>query len=177
MARARLSQIQRCVILLTQSSNHGILKKSQASMSFDFVSYLSTVDPTQSYDVRLLTGGVVNLTARASRMTHCDASKSRFPSYPSFIVKHAPPFVAGVGPRAPFSTFRQVRSKWWFLNAHLLIQAGDYRGAGPVTLPPFCEQLVTPLQRGWGSRPDIARPRSAKPCVDHIRSWSSPGPV
>jgi hypothetical protein len=76
-------------------------------MLFDFVSYLAKIDPTQTYSVQLVSGGVVNVTARACRAAG-DASLSRFPGRSSFILKHALPYVAGVGPQAPFSTFRQV---------------------------------------------------------------------
>lgn len=77
-------------------------------MAFDFTSYLAKLDPTQSYNIQTLTGGVVNITARASRVLECEASLSRFPGHSSFILKHAPPYIAGIGPEAPFSTFRQV---------------------------------------------------------------------
>jgi hypothetical protein len=79
-------------------------------MSFDFVSYLARLDPAPSYTIQRLTGGVVNITARATKATDCDSSLGRFPGYSSFILKHAPPYVAGIGPEAPFSTFRQVGS-------------------------------------------------------------------
>ena len=96
------------ILRLSIPEEHG------ANMSFDFTSYLSIIDPKQSYNVHLLTGGVVNTTARASRGACQDAAQSRFPD--SFILKHALPYVAGIGPEAPFSTFRQVGSYGWFLN-------------------------------------------------------------
>jgi hypothetical protein len=77
-------------------------------MAFDFAHYLSILDPTVSYSIQPLTGGVVNITARAIRYEQPDSSMSRFAGHSSFILKYAPPYVAGVGPEAPFSTFRQV---------------------------------------------------------------------
>jgi hypothetical protein len=87
------------------------LARHDAIMPFDFISYLARIDPTQSYNVQQLTGGLVNLTVRASRASDCDASSSRFSAYSSFILKYAPPYVASIGPDAPFSTFRQVCPK------------------------------------------------------------------
>ncbi|KAF7509202.1 hypothetical protein GJ744_008262 [Endocarpon pusillum] len=66
------------------------------------------IDPMQSYVVQRLTGGLVNITARATRLSKSDIPVSRFASHSSFILKHAPPYVAGIGPEAPFSTFRQT---------------------------------------------------------------------
>lgn len=74
-------------------------------MLFDFASYLLKLDPSQSYTVKQLTGGVVNVTVRAIK-THANAG--RFPDHRTIILKYAPPYIAGIGENAPFSQIRQV---------------------------------------------------------------------
>jgi hypothetical protein len=77
-------------------------------MAFDFPAYLTRIDPSQSYNVTKLQGGVVNFTVRASKERLQSNSGGRFPEEESLILKQAPPYVAGVGESAPFSQFRQV---------------------------------------------------------------------
>lgn len=71
---------------------------------FDFNQYLSTLYPSHAFDIQPLTGGLVNHTVRAERTSKAD--RSDCPA--SLILKHAPPFVAAIGPDAPFSQHRQV---------------------------------------------------------------------
>lgn len=77
-------------------------------MLFDFSSYLSRIDPSQSYNIEPLTGGVVNVTVRAAKLLSAKADGGRFPEHQTMIMKYAPPFTAGLGESAPFSQFRQV---------------------------------------------------------------------
>jgi hypothetical protein len=63
-------------------------------MSFSFQDYLVENTPSVKYEIEPVNGGIVNQTVRA---------KAR-----SLILKHAPPFVAAVGPEAAFSPQRQV---------------------------------------------------------------------
>lgn len=77
-------------------------------MAYDFASYLARIDPSQSYVVTQLTGGVVNFTVRASKSGSQHHAGGRFPEDDSLILKQAPPYIAGVGTSAPFSQFRQV---------------------------------------------------------------------
>jgi hypothetical protein len=77
-------------------------------MAFDFRNFLLTIDSSSCYDVQRLTGGVVNLTVRATR-TRGDNEESRFANHSSIILKQAPPYVAGVGEHALISQVRQVR--------------------------------------------------------------------
>jgi len=77
-------------------------------MTFDFSAYLSKIDPTQTYAIKQLTGGVVNLTVRATKKTSTASSQGLFPLNASLILKQAPPYVASVGEGAPMSQFRQV---------------------------------------------------------------------
>lgn len=68
--------------------------------SFDFQSHLAALDPASIFtDVRTLSGSLVNLTVRARKDSA--SQPGRFPS--SIVLKYAPPFVAVVGPEAPFS--------------------------------------------------------------------------
>lgn len=77
-------------------------------MLFDFASYLLRLDPSQSYTVTQLTGGVVNVTVRAIKSPETHANVGRFPDHRTIILKYAPPYIAGVGETAPFSQIRQV---------------------------------------------------------------------
>lgn len=77
-------------------------------MLFDFASYLLRLDPSQSYTVTQLTGGVVNITVRAIKSPATHANAGRFPDHRTIILKYAPPYIAGVGETAPFSQIRQV---------------------------------------------------------------------
>ncbi|EXJ66918.1 uncharacterized protein A1O5_10113 [Cladophialophora psammophila CBS 110553] len=105
-------------------------------MDFDFATYLSQLDATYIYRVEKLAGGVVNVTVRASKSRiataatitaspsptmwesrndndgldcddDCDCGRGRFPGEKSLILKHAPPFIAGIGESAPMSQSRQ----------------------------------------------------------------------
>ncbi len=77
-------------------------------MSFDFKTYLSKLDPSQSYTIKPLTGGLVNLTVRAIKKPCIPVSGGKFPSKHSIIIKYAPPFIAALGEEYQFSQFRQV---------------------------------------------------------------------
>jgi hypothetical protein len=70
--------------------------------AFDFNEYLKGCYPEGEYEVELLTGGLVNMTIRAE-------SAGKNPG-PGLILKHAPPYVAQIGPVMPFSQDRQVPS-------------------------------------------------------------------
>jgi hypothetical protein len=84
-------------------------------MSFDALSYLSQIDPSHTYQTKQLAGGLVNITIRATKtspaVTH---DQGRFPGHATIILKHALPFIAAIGPEAPFAPGRQVRpSSLW----------------------------------------------------------------
>ncbi|KAI1181293.1 kinase-like domain-containing protein [Nemania sp. FL0916] len=80
-------------------------RAANAMTSFDFQSHLRSIDPASSYHVAKLPGGLVNLTSRASKTT--EKNVGTFPEASSLVLKYAPPFVAAIGPAAPFSTKRQ----------------------------------------------------------------------
>lgn len=75
-------------------------------MAFDFAAYLSSIDSISSYEIEPLTGGLVNSTVRASKTSVVDVGV--FPGRSSLVLKHAPPYIAAVGPEAPFSQDRQL---------------------------------------------------------------------
>ena len=75
-------------------------------MSFDFQAFLSKIDPSQNYEFQSLPGGLVNVTARAKKIS--SSGGGLFPKYDKLILKYAPPFVATLGENAPFSQDRQV---------------------------------------------------------------------
>ncbi|KAH8833339.1 kinase-like domain-containing protein [Flagelloscypha sp. PMI_526] len=79
-----------------------------AYTSNDFVAFLQSIEPTETFLIDQLAGGLVNVTVRATRQTASPPSSSPFASYPTFILKQAPPFVAAVGPSAPFTAYRQI---------------------------------------------------------------------
>lgn len=84
-------------------------------MSFDFDSYFKKLDPLNSWTIKRLTGGLVNLTVRAMKDKYAGGENeaagqpSSFEGHQSLILKYAPPFVASVGEAAPFDQIRQVR--------------------------------------------------------------------
>lgn len=75
---------------------------------FNFASYLLKLDPSQSYTIKQLAGGVVNITVRAVKFPATKANASRFPEHNTIILKYDPPYIAGVGESAPFSQVLQV---------------------------------------------------------------------
>ena len=92
-------------------------------MDFDFHGYLRTLDPAYLYQIDHLTGGVVNVTVRASKtaLAHAldaveestgtanlDLSHGKFPGHRALILKYAPPYIAGIGEGAPITQTRQV---------------------------------------------------------------------
>jgi hypothetical protein len=88
------------------------LQQACLTMTFNFSAYLSKIDPTQTYAIKQLTGGVVNLTVRATKKTSTASSQGPFPLHASLVLKQAPPYVAGVGESAPMSQFRQVSTPY-----------------------------------------------------------------
>ena len=68
-------------------------------MLFDFEYFLSWIDPSQKYEFQSLTGGVVNLTVRATKVL--TTGNSFFPKHDTLILKYAPPFVAALGHQRP----------------------------------------------------------------------------
>ena len=72
------------------------------SASFDFETYLQDIDPSSSYKITTLDGGIINVTARATRVASrsLEGANSHFSAYNSVILKHAPPFVAKVASSA-----------------------------------------------------------------------------
>jgi hypothetical protein len=78
-------------------------------MLFAFKAFLANIDPVQKYEVQALTGGLVNVTVRATKpLGFGESASSLFPTHNSLILKYAPPFVATIGESAPFSQDRQV---------------------------------------------------------------------
>ena len=77
-------------------------------MPFDFESYLLKLDPGRSYEIRRLTGGLINETVRAVKQPSLGAEEGTFPSHGSLVLKYAPPFVAALGECVPLSQARQV---------------------------------------------------------------------
>ena len=90
-------------------------------MLFDFEYFLSWIDPSQKYEFQSLTGGVVNLTVRATKVL--TTGNSFFPKHDTLILKYAPPFVAALGPSAPFSQDRQVCLSKFKLSERILLYA------------------------------------------------------
>lgn len=92
-------------------------------MSFDFQTYLKQLDSQHSYFIVRLTGGVVNVTVRATKASHHHVDAGRFPGHRSVILKYAPPFVAGVGPEAVLTQTRQVG--FTTIQSNYLTEQGD----------------------------------------------------
>lgn len=84
-----------------------ISKIPGSAVIIDFQIYLDQKDPGVPYAVQKLMGGVVNVTARATKIN--SDHQGIFPDQESVILKYAPPYIAGVGPDAKFDQYRQVR--------------------------------------------------------------------
>jgi len=96
---------------------------AEPKWDFDFHNYLREIDPAYIYQIDRLTGGVVNVTVRASKTAlaptlgaveqpsgtaSLDLSRGRFPGHGTLILKYAPPYIASIGEGAPMSQTRQV---------------------------------------------------------------------
>ena len=111
-------------------------------MSFDFCAFLRKLDPSVEYEFQSLSGGLINLTQRATKTSHSDAGK--FPAQASLVLKYAPPFIAAIGEEAPFSQKRQVL-KPLTVKSCLELSVEGYRSA--------CNRSVhTPKRASLGAR-------------------------
>lgn len=77
-------------------------------MLFDFLDYLGRIDPLQKYSVQTLTGGIINVTIRATKTG--TLAEGFFPKRQTLVMKYCPPFVAGRGKSVPITAYRQVSS-------------------------------------------------------------------
>ncbi|OCT52361.1 hypothetical protein CLCR_10972 [Cladophialophora carrionii] len=133
-------------------------------MDFDFAACLARLDPTYEYHIDKLAGGVVNVTVRATKVGFASTSArlpipqrhenlkmgdgdlepghGRFADQKTLILKHAPPFIAGVGTDAPMSQERQVHSSPAGSFLWLVAQRqADDRSCRPSFIPPsLCAQ-------------------------------------
>lgn len=81
------------------------------SACFDFKAYLASLCPGEEFSIAVLTGGLVNVTVRATRTSPAlETAYPKLRNESSFILKYAPAFIAAMGESAPFSQFRQVKS-------------------------------------------------------------------
>ncbi|KAK0733819.1 hypothetical protein B0T26DRAFT_37959 [Lasiosphaeria miniovina] len=80
-----------------------------------FATFLSSQYPGSRYETEPLSGGLVNITARArlcepssssNNASLEDGEQQQPPA--SLVMKYAPPFIAAVGASAPFSQGRQA---------------------------------------------------------------------
>ncbi|KIJ40999.1 hypothetical protein M422DRAFT_780461 [Sphaerobolus stellatus SS14] len=80
------------------------------SAAFDFKSYLSQLFdiPDANIQIQHLTGGLTNFTVRATFIGHIASLSNSTRTFPSVIAKHAPPYIASLGPTQALSTKRQV---------------------------------------------------------------------
>lgn len=76
-------------------------------MAFDGLAYLSEHDPAARYEVYQLSGGVINATFRATKLSG-QPDAGRYAGHDSIILKHAPPYLAAIGPSVPFDVRRQT---------------------------------------------------------------------
>lgn len=85
---------------------------------FNFKAYLSSICPGEQFDISILTGGLVNVTVRVTRIR--PALKTSHPAVSdasTFIIKYAPGYIASIGETAPFTQYRQALSSSSFLMA------------------------------------------------------------
>ncbi|KAI9884337.1 MAG: hypothetical protein M1823_003876 [Watsoniomyces obsoletus] len=125
---------------------------------FDFSAYLSTIDPSQEYTIQYLTGGIVNVTVRATKLPSSgNADRGRFPAHDTLILKYAPPYIAGVGETAPFSTFRQSTTLSDYLSCSDKTQLLDQNIPEPLFSFSFCQHLGSTLGNFFA---DLHSPRT-----------------
>ncbi|KAM5432822.1 hypothetical protein McanMca71_003785 [Microsporum canis] len=152
-------------------------------MSFDFDSYFKQLDPQNTWTVKRLTGGLVNLTVRASKSQNEESlyvaagKAGRFGNSQSLILKYAPPFVASVGEAAPFDQARQNVEK----NALALFSEPD----GPlvpilkktsVRVPGLVyhdEELHILVLEDLGTLPPLSDLLSISWLSSHLPAWPS----
>ena len=79
----------------------------EPGVTFDAIAYLQQLDPEVAYSCEPLTGGVVNITIRASKHGS-DIDNGKFPGRQSLVLKHAPPYIAGSAEQAPMTQYRQT---------------------------------------------------------------------
>ncbi|KAK9247939.1 kinase-like domain-containing protein [Lipomyces tetrasporus] len=80
-------------------------------MYFDFDAYLAQIDPFHIWSVQRISGGLVNFTVRAYKVSSSaqdTIQKGLFDDYETLILKFAPPYIAALGESAPFSQVRQI---------------------------------------------------------------------
>ncbi|QRV91265.1 phosphotransferase enzyme family protein [Ceratobasidium sp. AG-Ba] len=81
---------------------------SAPALSFDFAPFLKSLDPCHTYTSTPLSGGLNNLTSRIVVSTSSEKHECKFGSAKSVVAKYAPPYIATIGEKAPFSQFRQI---------------------------------------------------------------------
>jgi hypothetical protein len=147
-------------------------------MTFNFSTYLSKIDPTQTYAIEQLTGGVVNLTVRATKKTSTASSQGLLPLNASLILKQAPPYVAGVGESAPMSQFRQVFTSLYIIQPFMLtLPTQDNRSACIIAVRTPEQATAHNLCRVVRRGPNTPSSRPRGTCADCVGHWSSSEPV
>jgi hypothetical protein len=130
------------------------------TMTFNFSAYLSKIDPTQTYAIEQLTGGVVNFTVRATKKTSIASSQGLFPLHASLVLKQAPPYIAGVGESVPISQFRQVSTPLYLIQPCMLtLPTQDNRSACVIALRTPEQAAVFNLCKVVRGGPNTPSPR------------------
>jgi hypothetical protein len=143
-------------------------------MKFNFPAYLSKIDPTQTYAIKQLRGGVVNLTVRATKKTSASSSQGPFPLHASLVLKQAPPYVAGVGESAPMSQFRQVSTPYIIIQPCMLtLPTQDNRSACIIAVRTPEQAAALSLCRIVRRGPNTPSSRPRGTCADCVGHWSS----
>ncbi|KAG8736503.1 hypothetical protein FRC11_002606, partial [Ceratobasidium sp. 423] len=81
---------------------------SSGPLTHDFTPALAAFDSYHEYSASLLSGGLVNFTARVNISDAKGEHECPFRDLRSVVAKYAPAFVASIGESAPFSQYRQV---------------------------------------------------------------------
>jgi len=112
-----------------------------ASSTFDFQAYLASLCPGEHFSISVLTGGLTNLTVRATRTSPAPGTSfAGIRNEDSFVLKYAPGYIAWIGDSFPFSQFRQVNL--FLRDQHSLV---DYRSAS-VRVTFFDSTFLFPWQ-------------------------------
>ncbi|KDQ12556.1 hypothetical protein BOTBODRAFT_176249 [Botryobasidium botryosum FD-172 SS1] len=117
------------------------------SAYFDFAAHLEKVVPDAKYSTTKLSGDLVNLVVRAIPHNFSDPSLLNeigpfgVPKSSNLILKYAPPYVASIGPNAPFSQHRQTVEA---ASLIFLRDAWEHLEVSTTDRTHLCAAVVTP---------------------------------
>ena len=143
-------------------------------MTFNFSAYLSKIDPTQTYAIKQLTGGVVNLTVRATKNPSTASSQGTI----SFTCIPSPETSAAVCRRcwrecANVSVSPGLYTLYIIQPCMLTLPTEDNRSACTIAVRTPEQAIALNLCRVVRRGPNTPSPRPRGTCADCVGHWSS----